>query len=107
MGIVEIYTTAGVMTLGVILGGLITWLWSKHYYQKASKELKEEAEKLRNVNNQILLGMEIAGLVTLTRDAKGNPTNFVLKVNVHDAISFMGSTSPTLVQTGNKEEEKK
>lgn len=97
--------TIGSMILGVILAGLITWFWSKHYYKKASEELKEEAEKLRSLNNLILNGMEIANLVTLTRDAKGNPTNFVLKINVSDAVSFMESTSPILTQTAKKKEE--
>ena len=97
-------TISGVI-LGVIWGGLITWFWSKHYYKKASKELKEEAEKLRSLNNLILNGMEIANLVTLTRDAKGNPTNFVLKINMSDAVSSMESTSPILTQTAKKKEE--
>jgi hypothetical protein len=35
------------ITIGsVIVGGVITFYCAKHYYTKASRELKEEAEKL-------------------------------------------------------------
>jgi len=98
----------------VIFGGLITWYWSKHYYKKASEELKKEAEdlknetkKLRKFTKMILQGMEIANLVTITKDAQGDPIGFVLKINVHDTISFSGSTSPVLTQAKKGEEEKK
>ena len=32
---------------GIIIGGLITFFVSRHYYQRASEELRSEAEKLR------------------------------------------------------------
>jgi len=37
------------MLLGVLLGGLITLLAARKYYERASQELKEEATKLRGL----------------------------------------------------------
>lgn len=95
------------ITIGsVIVGGLVTFFCSKHYYEKASKELRIEAEKLCRLNNLILRVMENAGLATLTRDAQGNITNFVVNVNASGAVSFLGSTSPVLTQTVKEKQEK-
>lgn len=98
-------TISGVV-LGVILGGLINLLCSKHYYQKASEGLKKEAEGLKNETEKvrkntkmILDGMEIANWVTIIRDSQGEPLAFVIKINVHDAISTQGSLSAVLTQT--------
>jgi len=114
MGTKEICIAIGSVILGVIFGGLITWYWSKHYYKKASEELKKEAgglksetEKLRKFTKMILQGMEIANLVTITKDPQGDPVGFVLKINVHDTISFSGSTSPVLTETKKGEGGKK
>jgi hypothetical protein len=106
--------TIGAMILGVILGGLINWFFSKRYYKKASEELKKEAgglksetEKLRKFTKMILQGMEIANLVTITKDPQGDPVGFVLRINVHDTISFSGSVSSVLTQTKKGEGGKK
>jgi hypothetical protein len=114
MGTKEICIAIGSVILGVILGGSITWFWSKHYYEKASKELKgaaaqlkKEAEEVRRLTNLILLGLESKGIMTLTRDAKGNITGFALTINVHDAVHAVDGTSPSLAQTAKGEEERK
>ena len=77
LGTTGIYVTIGGVILGVILGGLITWFWSKHYYKKASKDLKEaakdlrkETEEVKRLTNYMLLGMEKQGWVTLDRDGQ-------------------------------------
>jgi hypothetical protein len=90
----------------MIVGGLITFYCAKHYYKKAAKDLKEEATRLRDLIEMILHGMEIANLVTLTKDAQGNPVSFALKINVHDAVSLAGTTSPVLTQTVKEKQEK-
>ncbi len=98
--------TIGSVILGVILGGLINWFFSKRYYKKASEELKIEAEglkseteKLRKYTKMILRGMEIGNLVTITKDSQGDPVGFLFRISVHHAISTSGSVSPVLTQT--------
>ena len=91
----EIYSTIA----AVIIGGLITLLCSRHYYQKGAKELAGEAEKLRDLNNLVLRGMEHAHLVTLNRDTKGNIIGFKLKLNLSDTISLEDNISPVLARS--------
>jgi hypothetical protein len=93
------------IAIGVLLGGLITWLCSKHYYEKAAKDFKKEVEDLRRLNDYMLLGMENMGWITLNRDSQGRIRNFVYKINVHDALHAIDSTSPTL-SLNSKETEK-
>lgn len=47
METVQIYMTTGGVILGVFLGGLITWLCSKYYYERAAKDLKEETTEVK------------------------------------------------------------
>jgi hypothetical protein len=43
----DVVLTAAGTFVGVLIGGLITWLVSWIYYTKASRDLLDEAEKLR------------------------------------------------------------
>lgn len=102
------------LAIGIILGGLIAWGCSKYYYEKAAKDLKEaakdlkrETEEVKRLINYMLLGMEKQGWVTLDRDSQGNIVGYKFTLEVHGAIMPTGSTSPTLIQTAKKEEEKK
>jgi hypothetical protein len=70
------------------IGSFITWNVSRIYYEKASLELKKEAQDLQKLNGFILEAMEIAGLVHVNRDSEGKPTGFNLTIKVADAISF-------------------
>ena len=58
--------------IGTGIGGFITWLVSKQYYERASKDLKNESQGLRKLIILILEGLEIGGLVEIARDGKGN-----------------------------------
>jgi hypothetical protein len=84
------------VAIGVLLGGLVTWLCSMYYYEKAAKTFKKEVADLQRLNGYMLLGMENMGWITLNRDSQGRILNFVHKINVQDAIHTMDSTSPSL-----------
>ena len=62
--------------MGTIMGGLITWIVARFYYKKASKDLISESAELRELNRLMLLGMEHAGLIKLTKDNKNNILGF-------------------------------
>jgi hypothetical protein len=78
-----------VSVIGTIIGGLITWHVSKRYYERASQDLKNETEGLKKLTTMILEGMEIAGLVHIARDEKGNILGYnFLKVRSHDSATI-------------------
>ena len=101
MGAIETFKIVG----SLIAGGLITFFCSKYYYEKAGKELNKEASELRRLTNLILLGLESAGLMTLTRDDQGYICGFALKIHAQEAVSVITGTSPVVTQTGKGEEE--
>lgn len=70
----------GGFTAAALVGGLISWGITHVYSVESSKELKEEAAKLRQLNLIMLNGMEDAGLMTQSRDAAGQPTGIVIKL---------------------------
>ncbi len=47
--------------VGIIVGGVITWCVSQKYYVKSSKELKDEAERLRSVVDLIHRRLDNSG----------------------------------------------
>jgi len=77
----------------VFVGGIITWLVALLYYIRASRELSAEAEKLRKLNNLILLTLEQSKLATLTRDSEGS----IIGIKAH----LSGSTEIRFPATGN------
>jgi hypothetical protein len=66
--------------VGILVGGLITFVVSRHYYQRASQDLQTEAEDLRQETrearhyvNALITYLESAGLINVTRDQDGKP----------------------------------
>jgi hypothetical protein len=66
--------------VGIALGALVTFLVSRHYYQRASQDLQTEAEGLRRQAreareyvNTLISYLESAGQINVTRDQDGKP----------------------------------
>ena len=57
--------------MGLITGGIISFLITKYYYERAGKDLKKEVGKLRQLNIHVLRSMEEAGLIKWNRDSQG------------------------------------
>ena len=68
--------------VGVVAGGFITWWTSRSYYLKSSKDLLNESQELRRLNQIMLLGMENAGFIDLSKDASGKITGLNVKTSV-------------------------
>lgn len=83
-----------VFTAGsVMVGGLITWWAARFYYEKATADLKAEAERLRSINNLMLLALENSGLpVVVNRDASGSPVSVAanLSATLSGSSTFEG-----------------
>jgi hypothetical protein len=59
--------------VGIVVGGLITWLVSYWYYKKAGDELRHEAERLRKLHELALYAQTNPGVkLQLIRDSAGN-----------------------------------
>ena len=66
--------------VGMALGALVTFLVSRHYYQRASQDLQTEAEGLRRETreardyvNTLITYLESAGQINVTRAQDGKP----------------------------------
>jgi len=88
--------------IGVLVGGVITWLLAWYYYRRASEELKEESAELRRLNNLMLRGMENAGWVKLNKDESGNVAGFIIEGQLIFSESDTMSADSTV--TRNSEE---
>jgi len=74
--------------IGTVIGGIITWLVSKRYYQRASEDLKNETKELRRLITLTLDGLEIGGLVEIARDGKGNILGYnFLKLRPSESVN--------------------
>jgi hypothetical protein len=78
--------------LGVLLGGLITWLVSRHYYKKAgdelylaSENLRQEALEINRLTNIVLRGLHNAGIFEVTWQ-DGKPIGLVLKLKAKSEV---------------------
>lgn len=91
--------------IGVLLGGVITWWCSKHYYEKAAKDFKKEAADLKRLNNYMLLGMEKMSWIKLNRDERGNPIGFAYTMEAESGVYTIEGSSAALVKTSHKEED--
>lgn len=65
----------------IVLGGLITWLASRHYYLRAGADLRNEAAELRRMNTLVLRALEEGRVVEFTKDAIGNPIGLRIELS--------------------------
>jgi hypothetical protein len=84
---------------GVLIGGIITWYFSRRYYMKASEDLEKEASELLSLSNITLRALEDAGICQLTRDKEGKIVGLAISIKVHDSLSLVNSPVVTLKQT--------
>ena len=72
--------------IGAAIGGVVTWLVSRHYYKEARDKLMQEAAKLMQESIELerltklnLHVLENAGIGELVRDASGKPTGLIIE----------------------------
>ena len=57
----------------MLSGALITLVTSRHYYERAGKELQRTADELKETSNRVLRWLELEGKdVTVVYDKHGN-----------------------------------
>jgi hypothetical protein len=87
--------------VGILIGGAITAFVSRYYYQRASQDLREEADKLVRKTEDVRLYvdalisyLEAAGQAKVTRDAEDRPikVQFLRGGGIASAPSVGGGT---------------
>jgi hypothetical protein len=90
--------------VALVAGGVITFLVARHYYEKASSDLKDEAAALRKETARlkrhttlILRGLEDAGLVEYTQDEQtGEIIAIKIKASASANTGSSASATPTV-----------
>ena len=99
-------TTAITTVLSVFVGGLITWLVSRRYYQKASEDLEAEAGRLRAQSNLVLRALRefsVTGDVEYNANPEtGEPEGLSIK---RTATSHLGISDDANVEVRRDEPE--
>ena len=84
------------MLLGVVLGGIvsavITWLSSR----ESSRELRSEAERLRNLTEILIRAAEDAGHMKANRNSKGETIGLVLELKSEFKTEAGMTANPTV-----------
>jgi hypothetical protein len=81
------------LLLSMLVGGLITWAVSKHYYKKAGDELSR-------LITTVSRGLEEPAPVAFTRDPSGTPRG--LFQSLEGVIAAKGTASGTLTTEGSR-----
>jgi hypothetical protein len=82
--------------LSILVGALVTFIAARFYYQKASKDLFNEAMELRRLNGLILRAMEEAGLCELNTDEDGNVRGLKISLSGHIQASSSMRVKPSV-----------
>ena len=85
--------------LSVLVGGLITFVAARIYYQKASRDLFNEAVELRRLSKLTLRAMEEAGLCELNTDEDGNVRGLKISLSGHIHASSALSAKPSVMRS--------
>lgn len=85
---------------GVIIGGLITWLVSKQYYSRASKELKVATNEINDMSNFIvhILEQNDNKHWEIKRDDQGKIIGLNITLTISDVVSLSDISNVTLIE---------
>jgi hypothetical protein len=84
-----------------LVGWLAGWVPNWHYARRGSKELQEEAARLRKLNNIIISALENNRLAKVQRDQNGEPVALVLEIRVQDGLTVKAELGTVEVKTTN------
>jgi hypothetical protein len=95
-----------ILTLvSIAVGGLITFLVTRWYYERASGDLEREAGELKDYTVMLLNYLDDAGVVKVERDAGGNPIRVrVVKVSMTATGTASASLQPKVIRHGEQDD---
>ena len=95
--------------LGIVLGGLITFLASWFFYRRASEDLRQEADELRHylgITLRVLQALSGNGhSFSINWDTQGRPIGVSYQVAVNDQIAIRGDVDINLESPDKDDEE--
>jgi hypothetical protein len=79
--------------IGNLIGGIITYLVSRHYYVRPASSLRREAEELKQQTQLIMRGLQEGLDIELNQDEQGNIIGVGIKLRAHiDGSSDVSGT---------------
>ena len=73
--------------ISIAVGGLITFLVTRWYYDRASGDLEREAGELKDYTVMLVNYLDDAGVIEVERDTQGNPIRVrVIKREIADSV---------------------
>jgi hypothetical protein len=66
-------TTIILTLISIAVGGFITFLVTRWYYNRASGDLEREAGELKDYTVMLINYLDDAGVIEVERDVQGNP----------------------------------
>jgi hypothetical protein len=80
-------TTIIVSLISIAVGGFITFLVTRWYYDRASGDLEREAGELKDYTVMLVNYLDDAGVIEVERDAHSNPIRVrVIKREIADSV---------------------
>jgi hypothetical protein len=76
--------------IAIAVGGLITFLVTRWYYERASGDLEREASELKNYTVMLINYLDDAGVIEVERDARGDPVR--VRVIRHKITNSVGGS---------------
>ena len=80
-------TTIILTLVSIAVGGFITFLGTRWYYDRASGDLEREANELKDYTVMLVNYLDDAGVIAVERDEHSNPIRVrVIKREVADSV---------------------
>ena len=91
-------TTVVILTvISIAIGGVVTFLLTSWYYERASRDLEREARELRDYTVKLINYFDDARMIDVDRDAYGKPVRVrVIKRAVTDSVGISDSVDNKL-----------
>ena len=90
--------------ISMAVGGLITFLVTRWYYERASGDLEREAGELKDYTVMLINYLDEAGVIEVERDAHGNPVRVrVIRREVTDSLGLSDSVESKLTRETNQQ----
>ena len=90
-------TTIILTVISIAVGGVVTFLLTRWYYERASGDLEREASELRDYTVTLINYFEDARMIDVERDAHGKPVRVrVIKRAVTDSVGISDSVDNKL-----------
>lgn len=92
-------TTVLLTLISLAVGGFITFLVTRRYYDRASGDLEREAGELKDYTVMLINYLDDAGVIAVERDAQGNPIRVrVIKREIADSVDVSDNVEVKLTR---------